>query len=414
MNVAASVKDADLNGWRTVTGSLICLSLGVSCLVFYCFSVFIPSLQEGFGWSRTEISLGLSVASLSTVAVMPFLGNILDRYGARAPLLLSVIALSALFISMALLDTSRSLLHFYAMFILLPLLGAGTQPVVFSRAIVGWFTKGRGLALGIALSGAGVGAMLLPLVVSSVITDHGWLGGYIALGMVSFLVAFPSAYFLIKERISEDALLKKTNLSDRNIDLNFKDIIRNSVVRPLLASFFLLGITLTGLLGHIVPISLDSGLDTPSAALISSVFGVAVIFGRIISGFLMDRYSPPVVGFAFLLCPALGALLFAYGSGFVVFVAAAALCGLAMGSEFSMLGLFVSRLFPLSSYGRYYAIIYASFLLGGVAGPLVLALSVDYFGSYRWGLTLLSAVTLAGAWLILNFRRFSQFSANVA
>ena len=141
-------------------------------IIVFTFSLFIEALSAEFGWSRAQISLAFTLPSYTIIAVAPIVGRLIDHFGVRVVLLRSSIFLGILTASLYLLD--GSLWHFYAVFFLLPILGAGTFPTSYSRAIINWFDRRRGIALGIGLVGTGVGAAILPPTTSNVIALYGW------------------------------------------------------------------------------------------------------------------------------------------------------------------------------------------------------------------------------------------------
>ena len=113
----------------------------------------------------------------------------------------SVILMGLTVASMTLL--SANLWHFYMLYFLIPLLGAGTLPQSYSRVLIAWFARRRGIALGISLAGFGVGAMLVPVIAQMMIENHGWRMAYAAFAAAIFALALPMAVFVLKESPAE-------------------------------------------------------------------------------------------------------------------------------------------------------------------------------------------------------------------
>ena len=112
------------------------------------------------------------------------------------------------------------------------------------------------------------------------------------------------------------------------------------------------------------------------------VAGVAIVFGRILAGWFLDRFWGPYVAMCFFILPMIGIALFASGAGgFVPFVAAL-LSGLGIGAEIDMMAFFISRYFGLKAFGKIYGLMFAIFTAGTTIGPAISGLSFDRFHSY--------------------------------
>lgn len=166
-------------GWYNVLTSFLGMSLCYAMFTVFAFGTFVKPLETEFGWQRGELSFALTMTNIAVVICSPLLGFIIDRTGVRRILIPSILLMGLAVLSMTLL--SGNIWHFYAMYLLIPILGAGTLPQSYSRVIIGWFTRRRGLALGIALSGFGVGAALVPSFAQIMIENFGWRTAYIAL-----------------------------------------------------------------------------------------------------------------------------------------------------------------------------------------------------------------------------------------
>jgi MFS family permease len=147
-------------GWWNVAASFVGLSLSYAMFTVFSFGVFVTPLEAEFGWSRAEISVALTITNITIVICSPLVGSLVDRAGVRRVLIPSIVLMGLAVSSMYLMQDH--ILHFYAMYLLIPLLGAGTLPLSYSRVVVAWFARRRGLALGISLAGFGVGAALIP------------------------------------------------------------------------------------------------------------------------------------------------------------------------------------------------------------------------------------------------------------
>jgi MFS family permease len=172
-------------GWWVVLAAGIGLSVHFGPIIAVTFGVFLKPLSQEFGWSRAEISLAVSVSTLALSVAGPLIGRLVDRLGARRVIVPSVLIFGLGVMSFYFL--SPNLWHFYAIYLLIGIVGGGTAPVPYSKVIACWFDKKRGLALGLAVAGSPLGAFITPPLAQALITGVGWRQAYIL---------EPSGYFL--------------------------------------------------------------------------------------------------------------------------------------------------------------------------------------------------------------------------
>ena len=158
-------------GWLITAAAAVGLCFGYAGSVIYGFSSFILPLSAEFGWSRRDIGLAFSFMVVTVFLMSPLMGVLLDRYGARRCLLTGTLLFGLFLSSLYLL--SPDIRHFYATFVLLGLSGTATTAICYSRLLVSWFEKRKGWALGLALTGTGVGAMIVPPLVQAIIQTAG-------------------------------------------------------------------------------------------------------------------------------------------------------------------------------------------------------------------------------------------------
>jgi len=180
-------------GWPVLLGSVLGITAGVSSLYFYSLGIFIKPLAAEFGWGRGEASLGALVGTLCAAAMAIPVGRLVDRLGSFTVGIGSLILLAASFAAMAFGITG--LPAFIALTASLSLLTAGSSPLPFSRLVVASFVRHRGIALGIALTGTGIGAIAVPALLAPLVALHGWRAGYLALAVTVLVICVPRAVF---------------------------------------------------------------------------------------------------------------------------------------------------------------------------------------------------------------------------
>jgi MFS family permease len=177
----------------------------------------------------------------------------------------------------------------------------------------------------------------------------------------------------------------------------------------ILISFLLVGVGITSILAHLVPMLIGRGVAPGVAALAMSSLGLGLIFGRIFAGYLMDRFFAPYVAALFLLGLVAGIAILALGAtGSGVFVAAV-LVGLATGSEISEIAYIVSRYFGPHAFALNYGIMFAAFQVGSAFGPPIMGAWYDRAGNYVGVLWVLAGVVLLGTILITLLGRYPDF-----
>lgn len=402
-------------GWWNVFASFVGLSLSYAMFTVFAFGTFVTPLEAEFGWQRGPMSLALTIANITVVVASPLLGSLVDRVGVRRVMLVSVALMGLCVASMS--QLSGNIWHYYLMHLLIPLLGAGTLPLTYSRIIIAWFARRRGLALGISLAGFGVGATLVPAVGQFIIEHWGWRDAYLVFAGLILLLSLPMSYFLIRETPQEMGLEVDGGMSgpagaaeemDTGEGFSAAEAVRQRSFWLILGSFLFVGVGITSILAHLVPMLIGRGVAPATAALCMSSLGFGLIFGRIFAGYLMDRFFAPYVAALFLLGLFAGVVILASGAvGPVVFLAAV-LVGLATGSEISEIAYLVSRYFGHKAFGLVYGTMFAAFQLGSAFGAYAMGRYYDHAGNYvdaLWGVSVLVAIGIA---LMLMLGRYPR------
>jgi MFS family permease len=183
MAQAGQARDKVFYGWWVVLAAGVGLCVHVAPILVFTLGVFLKSLSQEFSWSRAQISLAVSFATLGMTVAVPFLGRLVDRFGARRVILPAALLLGLGVISLSLLPAQLWL--FYALFLAMGMVGSGTTPVPYSKVISHWFNHRRGLALGLAAVGSPVGGFIMPSLAQVLITAVGWRQTYVLLGLLA-------------------------------------------------------------------------------------------------------------------------------------------------------------------------------------------------------------------------------------
>ncbi|HSN72113.1 MAG TPA: MFS transporter [Steroidobacteraceae bacterium] len=389
--------------WRVVASAALGVGAGVTGLVFYSFGLLIPALEESFGWRRAEIATGLLVLMFTGALVAPIAGRIVDRIGSRPVALVSLLLLAGGLAALSL--QPGTLTVFYAGYFLIALGGAGTTPLVFTRAVKTWFDRRRGLALGLTLTGTGLAAALAPPYVTWVLTTYGLGPAYVALGLAVLLIAFPAVLAWFRERpLPSGGDATRAMLPG----LTHAQARRDPKLYLIAIAILAISPCLGGLITQLPALLRDRGASAERVAAIVSLLGLTVLLARPLVGLLLDRVHARVVAGTFFAAPAIASLLL-LGDSSSGWIAAALLIGLAAGAEVDLLAYLVSRYFGLREYGAIYAWPYTAFIVGAGLGPLLYGATFDAFGSYRAALLGGAALAVASSALMLLLGPYPAF-----
>jgi len=383
-------------GWRVVLAACLGVMAGFGSLFVYTFSVFVKPLATEFGWTREAISGGFAIAAVTLGVVSPFLGGWIDRLGPRR-IILPCMTIYACGVA------SLSLLHFgigqfYATCLLLGLVGNGAAHLAYSRSISTWFQDRLGTALAFVMVGAGLGAMILPVMAQSVISRSGWRSAYVSLGVLALLLGLPLSWRYIRERAVTGAGVSPMAHSG----LTWQAGLRAQPFWIITAILFVSSISMNGAITHIAALMTDRGITTSEAALCVSILGGASLLGRVAVGWLLDRVFGPHVALAINLLTAGGVFLLARAGNFATGCLAASLIGIGAGGEAAITPYLLTRYFGLRSFSTLYGVTWSFYAAAGAIGPVILGRAFDMTGSYASLLAMLAmALAVAAAMNLL-------------
>jgi len=391
-------------GWSTVIASCIGLAVGPSTLTILAFSAFIAPLEREFQWGIPAIALGASIISIMVVIVSPIQGFIVDKFGSRRVILWSIppfgLSLCALYY------LPNNLPVFYMAWVAIPVCGLGLWPVSYLRATAGWFEKRLGLALGIANAGIGLGTIFVPLLTAYLISNFGWREAYLVLGMIAF-IAWPVVYLLFRDPAPAASGVQMTGET-------LKEASRLKPFWVMTVTFLLLGGCTAGLIVHQVRILIDAGIPAATATAVPAAFGLAVLIGRLATGWLLDRYSATAIMTAILAGGVLATALLASGPSITSAIFAAALIGLLTGAEFDVLSYIIPRYFGRLYLGQIYGAIFAVFQLSSAVGTLLLGMVRGAYGTYSPALWVMAGMSAAAALIFAQLGPYKYLSTDAA
>lgn len=390
-----------LRAWLMVVVCLVGISTGPAAFGIGSIGVFIGPLQERFGWGRAELSSAISLLMLCTALCVPLAGALVDRLGPRRVLAPSLVVLG---LCMAAAPHVRELWQFQAVYVAMGTLAAGSNSVAYMRILASWFDKSRGLAIGIAGSGTGLGFAYVPVFTEYLKSHYGWAAGYYGLAALAVFVTLPMVLLFLKERDGAEVDAASPTMAG----VTLAEALRGRDFWVLAAMFMGVSAVLYGLLPHLVPLLTGRGLDAGRAAAVASIFGLATFGGRILIGFLVDRFDARRIALIFFMLSALGIpMLGADLPIWAVFVAAFLLGG-SLGAEVDMLAYLTSRYFGLRCFARIFGVLFGAVMLAMGAGPVIFGAIYDATGSYNLMLYAGAPLCAVAALVTLALRPYGQ------
>jgi MFS family permease len=397
------MKDGAGYEWRNYWTLAIAASLGNSITVLHIYSIgpFIAPLQEEFGWSRAQISFGLTVEAFLAAILGVGAGVLVDRWGPRR---VGIIGVAFTCAAYAMLGTATGTVgNWLALWALVAVAASCVKPTVWAGAIASRFDASRGLALAVTISGSGVAGTIIPLLVTWIIAHFGWRSGFFGLGTLWALLLLPFLILFFRSELDGSgrrSVVKLGEASRQLPGLTLEQGLRSAAFYKLSIAGMAFAFVITALVVHFVPILQGIGLDRLAAASIAGLVGLSSIVGRLGTGVLIDRFRADRVATIVFLLPALAALLLLSSGGAVVFSIAALIVGLSMGAELDVIIYLSTRHLGLKRFGVLFAILLVGLSIGTGLGPIVAGAFFDQFGTYKQFLLLVFPLVIFGSLLM--------------
>ena len=387
-------------GWWLLAGATVIMAV-TGGLSFWAFGLYIGPLEDEFGWSRSEVSLGFSISLLASGLVAPFVGRWVDRHGPRRMFLLGTGITVVAFLLLALTS------NLWQWFLLQALAGVARQMlhlIPLSALIARWFQRRRGLAMGILASGFMAGGFTLAPLLRVIIDEGGWELAFIFSGLLTLALYLPMGLFVLRDDPGDD---RRERPLDRPADhdvalegVSLRTAIRTPLFWLITSSITLLYFGLFGWQVHMVPYFESVGLSPGWAVGIVSIGAVGGVFTRLLFGLITDRVRSVEMAAMVLTVALVVALLALYvGEGAAVAVGVFTFFwAIGTGGGPMIDPLLVARGFGQRHFATILGAIATVWTLGMLSGPSLVAAIFDSSGSYDWAIVVLMAA-FAGSFI---------------
>jgi MFS family permease len=391
-------------GWWIVVAAFLNLFFVVG-IIFYGFPVFYPAFVESLHFTRAQVTQGFFLGFLVAGLPCGFLaGAVIDRIGARLVILSGA---GLVGISLLLMGSMTKLWH-YELLCIMEVLGYVLAGPIANQVLVArWFRVRRGRAMGYAYLGLGLGGVISPLLVNSMIRNFGWRHALETVGLLVLVVLFPVGIWITRSSPSETGLLPD------GVESNGLDEIKSSATGTVASgtaaalrsvNFWLLlaGSTLVigaigALIQHFILFLKDQGYSTAAASRFSTALLAASLGGRVLVGYLADRFrkkNTMALFYAFL-----SASMFLLGMAhqpLAVWIFAL-IFGFSMGADYMLIPLVTAECFGTDSLGKLLALIIMGYSLGQWGMPWIAGRIFDAQHSYELSWRIMAVAGLLGA-----------------
>jgi cyanate permease len=254
------------------------------------------------------------------------------------------------------------------------------------------------------MMGIGIGSIVVPILAQRLITIFGWRTVFAIFGGAVLLLPLPIIAALLQNDPGQRGLQPDGDEKNRVSPLQSRDkqgltwheIWHSPTFWTLICIFSLAGASVHGAVLHMSAIFTDRGVTAERAAIATSLVGIAVMAGRLGSGYLLDRLFAPRVAILFYGATAVGIAILCAGTSGPLALVASFLVGLGMGAEVESMAYMITRYFGLAAFGTAYGHAFGAFMLSGAAGVFLMGAGYDRFHSYTVPLAVLGgAMVLA-------------------
>ncbi len=402
-------------GWWIVAGSFL-ISLLVGGVVFYGFTAFFEPIVQEMGWSYAQVSLASSLRGLETGLLAPLIGILVDRFGPRKLIFAGAITATA---GLLILSRSTSLAMFYGAFGLLTLGTSACTGITLMTTVANWFHRKIGLASAISICGFGFSGLMIPLIVG-LIDSLGWrsslfvLAGAIIVIVLPLSIVFrhrPEQYGYLTDgdkecaspRTEPDAVRRET----RGEDLKTAQALKSGAFWRLVLISMCHMVVVSSVILHVMPYLSSIGVARSIAGFIAAAVPITSIAGRLILGWLGDRFDRRKITAVAFVMMGIGILCFglAATSGVWLVIPFLILFGTGYGGNDALRYALSREYFGRANFGSITGMIVGIGAVGGIVAPPLAGWAYDKLGSYQDAWFAFGALPLATLLAVLTLPR---------
>lgn len=369
-------------GWKLILASLV--GFGFYSVLIYSMGLFMQPLADEFGWSRSQISAGMSISAILAIPLSPVVGGMIDRWGSRRLALPGLILMTGAVSAFSL--TNGSTTQWLILWTIYALCGLGVKATIWISAVTGVFTTSRGLALAIVMTGAAFAQIIVPPSAQWLIAEYGWRMAWIGLGLGWGVPSLLLSYLFLfdaHDRKQQTAARDTEPTPETLVGLTVRQAACDRNLWLIAGSTIIMMMLTVGVLVHQVPLLTDVGLSREDAAWLASLSGIGGIAGKLITGCLMDRTRPNIVSGATMGVAAFGFLfLMEPFRSMPVIVGCAFIIGYSSGAKLQITAFLTGRYAGMKHFGIIFGVMSSLITVGSALGPIMAGAIYDRYGNY--------------------------------
>ena len=377
-------------GYWILIGAFLLHALD-SGLYFYGFSVFYTPIRLEYAWSAAAVAGAISFSRLEGGIEGPFVGYLIERFGARKILGIGVLLTGLGYVLMIYVNSVWSLYLVYGGVLSIGYNMGFTHSL--STLINNWFIKKRARAMSLYALAAGIGGAVFVPLLSKSIQLYGWRMTAIFSGSAFWIIGLPAV--MVFRNFPEDMGLlpdgetpiEQSNIKDASVELepelSTRDALKSVTFRRLLLAESLRTFLLGSIVLHQIPHLLSIGIDEVTAAGILGLMISISIPGRLIFGFLGDYFEKRKLIAATMIIQGIAVLIFALASNIIHVYAFVIIYGLTYGGCIPLLMAFRGDIFGRKKFAQMSGIMSPFRMIGNVVGPVFAGFLFDVTGNYR-------------------------------
>lgn len=392
-------------GWAIVAAAFAVTLVGFGSA--YTFSAFLKPLEHEFGASRGAVSLVFSLAGFLYFALGIVSGPLADRFGARLMASLGMLLVGS---GLIMAGFARSIVEVYIAYGLGVGLGVGCAYVPAVGAVQRWFVRRRGFASGLAVSGIGLGTLVMPPLAAWLIDMIGWRHAYILLGLLAAFLGIAMSWLLVNDPRERglgpdgDPVEGAAASTARN-GSTVRDAVRSRQFIGLYAASLICAFAVFVPFVHLVPYALDLGIAPSSAVLLLGTIGVGSTAGRFFLGGLADRMGRHAALVVMHAGIAASLVIWALAGSFWTLALFAFLFGMFYGGWVAIIPSVVADYFGGRHISSILGVLYTSVAFGTLIGPSAAGFAFDINHSYTLPILCCIAAGVVSAILVLLIAR---------
>jgi MFS family permease len=387
-------------GWWVVLATFLNLFFAVG-IVFYGFPVFYPSLVESLGFNRSQVTQGMFLGFVIVAPFFGLLGALIDRLGARQVIRVGIVLVG---LPLILMGWMTRLWQYYLLCVAEVVGYVMTGPIPNQVLVANWFRLKRGRAMGYAYLGLGLGGVVAPVLAAQLIERFGWQRGFEIIGIAILVVLFPVAQWMTRSTPAEMDL-QPDGSGQHPVAQGLPSTPSVELGRAVrTANFWLILLGSTMIIGAIgtviqqfVLFLRDQGYSTIQASRVSSGLLFAGLAGRVVVGYVADRYRKKNVMALFYLILALSIPLLFLARQPAALWGFALVFGFAMGADYMLIPLVTAECFGLAALGKLLALIIMADSLGQWFGPMLAGRIFESTHSYNLAWSIITVAGIMGA-----------------